>query len=37
MLNNLFFKLLFAVLLAASVQAQAKETGADNYKAYCIQ
>jgi cytochrome c oxidase cbb3-type subunit 3 len=37
MLNDLFFKLLFAILLAASVQAQAKETAADNYKAYCVQ
>jgi cytochrome c oxidase cbb3-type subunit 3 len=37
MLNKLFFKLLLAALLAASVQAQAKETAADNYKAYCVQ
>jgi len=37
MFNNLLFKLLFAILLAASFQAQAKETAADNYKAYCVQ
>lgn len=37
MLNKLFFKLLFAILLAASAQAQAKEAAADNYKAYCVQ
>lgn len=30
-------KLLFAILLAASVQASAKETAADNYRAYCVQ
>ena len=31
-------KLVFLLLLAAfSVQAQAKETPADNYKAYCVQ
>ncbi|PKO84864.1 MAG: cytochrome C class I [Betaproteobacteria bacterium HGW-Betaproteobacteria-11] len=30
-------KLLFAVLLAYTAQAQAKETAADNYKAYCVQ
>jgi len=31
-------KLLFAILLAvASVQVQAKETAADNYRAYCVQ
>jgi cytochrome c oxidase cbb3-type subunit 3 len=31
-------KLIFLLLLAAfSVQAQAKETPADNYKAYCVQ
>lgn len=31
-------KLCFAILLAAiSVQAQAKEAAADNYKAYCVQ
>ena len=36
--SNLFFKLLPAILLAAiSVQAQAKETAADNYRAYCMQ
>jgi cytochrome c oxidase cbb3-type subunit 3 len=29
--------LLAAILLAASVQAQAKETAADNYRAYCVQ
>jgi cytochrome c oxidase cbb3-type subunit 3 len=30
-------KILFAILLATSVQANAKETAADNYKAYCVQ
>ena len=30
-------KFLFAILLAASVQAQAKELAADNYHAYCVQ
>ena len=30
-------KFLFAILLAASVQVQAKEAAADNYKAYCVQ
>jgi len=32
-------KLMFAIILVASVQiqAQAKETSADNYKAYCVQ
>ena len=30
-------KLLFAILLVVSVHAQAKETAADNYKAYCMQ
>ena len=30
-------KLLFAALLACAVQAQAKDTAADNYKAYCVQ
>lgn len=30
-------KLLFAMLLVVSVQAQAKELAADNYKAYCVQ
>ena len=30
-------KWLFAILLAASVQAHAKESAADNYKAYCVQ
>lgn len=37
MLNNLGFKLALAILLATSVQAQARETAADNYKAYCVQ
>lgn len=30
-------KLLLLILLAVSIQAQAKETAADNYKAFCIQ
>jgi len=30
-------KWLLAILLAASVQANAKETAADNYKTYCVQ
>ena len=30
-------KFVLAILLAASVQAQAKETAADNYKVYCVQ
>ncbi len=30
-------KFLFAILLAASVQVQAKELAANNYKAYCEQ
>lgn len=30
-------KLLFVIFLAASVNAQAKEAAADNYKAYCVQ
>jgi cytochrome c oxidase cbb3-type subunit 3 len=30
-------KLLFAMLLVVSVQVQAKELAADNYKAYCVQ
>ena len=31
-------KLLFAILLsAASIQVQAQETAADNYRAYCMQ
>lgn len=30
-------KLLFTIVLAASVQTQAKETAADNYRAYCVQ
>jgi cytochrome c oxidase cbb3-type subunit III len=35
--NKLLFKLLLAILVVASVPAQAKETAADNYKAYCVQ
>ena len=32
------FMFLFAIILAfLSLQAQAKETAADNYKAYCVQ
>jgi cytochrome c oxidase cbb3-type subunit 3 len=32
------FRFLFAIILAfLSAQAQAKETAADNYKAYCVQ
>jgi cytochrome c oxidase cbb3-type subunit III len=30
-------KILFALLLGASVQAQAGETAADNYRTYCVQ
>lgn len=30
-------KLLFAALLVVSVQAQAGETDADNYRTYCVQ
>jgi cytochrome c553 len=30
-------KLLFAILLAASAQTQAKETATDNYRTYCVQ
>lgn len=30
-------KLLFTIVLATSVQTQAKETAADNYRAYCVQ
>ena len=30
-------KLLFALLLVVSFQAQSRETAADNYKAYCVQ
>jgi cytochrome c oxidase cbb3-type subunit 3 len=37
MLNNIFFRLLFVILGLVSVQAQAKETASDNYKAYCVQ
>ena len=37
MLNNLCFKLVCTTLLMASFSAQAKESAADNYKAYCVQ